>query len=202
MKKLAFNEADLFLVQKWNEARDLEKAMAKVREKYREMLQEIGAEVLQGRRNDLDVFRQYDKQKWATDGFLLFGCKDWVYDNSDPSGFWFQKLSLDYLTSGAEAPEAFVLARSARKAGVNVVAAKERLWKELPRLLGSENQGQFQKLEDDGDCLIDWSFSSKEEILSWIVTGETQKLAECIQKQVAIFVKLLPVLNKVLQRPK
>jgi len=202
MKKKVFNEADLFLIQKWDEARNLEKAMSKVREKYREVLQEIGEEVLRGCSNDLDVFRQYDKQKWATDGYLLFGCEDWVYDNSDASGFWFQNLSLDYLTSGADAPEAYVLARSARKARVDVVTAKGKLWKELPRLLGSENHGQFQKLEDDPDCLIFWSFGSKEEILNCIVTGETQKLAECIQKQVAIFVKLLPVLNKVLQRPK
>ena len=95
-----------------------------------------------------------------------------------------------------------MLARSARKAGVDVVTAKKKLWKELPELLGSENRGLFQKIEDDPDCLIFWSFSSKEEILSWIATGETQKLAECIEEQVAIFVKLLPVLNKVLQRPK
>jgi hypothetical protein len=105
MKKLAFNEAELFLIKKWAEARDLEKSMAKVREKHRELLQQIGEEVLRGCRNDLDVFGEYFEQSWAVEGHVMFGRRAWPSENGYvPDGLWFQNLSLDYLTSGAEAP--------------------------------------------------------------------------------------------------
>jgi len=204
MTEVKFNEADLFLIKNWTEARILENSMENVREKLREILQKVAEGVLEYHES-LNVSAEFSKQSWATSGFLMFSCKAWSYENDSldsANGLWLEGMSLEYLTSEREGdPEAYVWVRSARRAGVNVVAAKRKLWRMIPRLFDSKTRRLFNKFEDDPDCLVHWSFSStKKEILSWIVAGNTQKLTECIQEQVAIFAKLLPVLDELLRR--
>ena len=198
MAKQTFNEAELFLIQNWGEAQVLADTMAKARKKNQQLLDKISEAVWGEYKKDLDVFGR------IKDSCLTFGPK-WPREANQPAGLYVDFLGLDSLVSDEkdDAPEAYVYVGPARrKAGLDVVAAKRKLWQELPKLLTTEEQQPCLKYEDNKDYLVGWHFSSKQEVLGWITAGEEAKLTECIQDQVAIFVKLLPVLNDLLRSDK
>ena len=179
--------------------------MAEAREKHQELLEKIGEAVLgQYNLKDLNVFTGFFKQSWAN-GTLVFGRGVWPREGNRPVGLWVDYLSFDCLASDEkdDALEAYVYVGAARrKARLDVVAAKRKLWQELPKLLTAEERQSCLKHEDEKDCLVGWRFSSKQEFLGWIRAGDEPKLTECIQDQVAIFVKLVPLLNDLLRSDK
>ena len=177
--------------------------MAKAREKHQELFERIGEAVLGEYTGDLDTFTGFFKQKW-TNGQLYFGRKNWPSQYNNSAGLWLANLSVDSLAKvETDAPEAYIWVKPARTmAGLDVGVAKRKLWQELPKLLTTEEQQPCLKYEDDKDSLGGWRFSSKQEILGWIIAGEEAKLTECIQDQVAILIKLLPVINDLLRSGK
>lgn len=178
--------------------------MAKARVKHQELLEKIGEAVLGEYPGDLDVFTGFFKQSWAT-GSLVFGRGVWPREGNRSVGLWVDFLCLDTLASEEkdDAPEAYVYVGAARrKAGLDVVAAKRKLWQEFPKLLTTKEHESSLKYEDEKDFLVGWRFSSKQEILGWIVAGDEPKLTECIKDQVAIFVKMVPLLNDLLRSDK
>ena len=203
MAKQTFNEAESFLLRNWGEALVLEETMARARVKQQELFEKMGEAVLGGYPGCLDTFTGFFTQKWS-DGQLYFGRKNWPSQYNCSAGLWLSPLGLDSLADAeTEAPEAYIFVRPARKlAGLDVVAAKQKLWRELPKLLTAKEHDACLKHEEEKDFLVGWPFSSKQEILGWIIAGDEPKLTECIQDQVAIFVKLVPLLNDLLRSDK
>ena len=202
MAKQTFNEAELFLIQNWDEAQALADTMAKARKKNQELLEKIVEAVLVEYQKDFDFGGIKTGGEYCC---LTFSRKGWPRDGNRPAGLYLDFLGLDSLASKevAEIPEAYVYMGPARKkTGLDVASAKQKLWQELPKWLTPEEQQPCLKYEDNRDAFVGWYFSSKQEILGWITAGDEQKLKECIQDQVAIFVKLLPVLNDLLRSDK
>ena len=200
MAKQTFNEAELFLIQNWGETQVLVDTMAKARKKNNELIEKIGEAVfgVYEYQKDLDVFG------FIKDACLTFGRK-WPREGNRPVGLYLDYLGLDSLASEEtdDAPEAYVYVGPARrKAGLDVVAAKRKLWQELPTLLTAKEHQQCLSYENNKDLLVGWHFSSKQEILGWITARDEQKLTECLQDQVVIFVKLVPLFNDLLRSGK
>src|SRR6185312_13878601 len=99
MAKELLNEAERFLLNRWDEARMLELAMDAVRSKYKELFQRVADAVMESH-PELDVKAVYPTQFWEYAGSIGFGRTRWpAGDPYWPPGFWVWCLRLEDLAS-------------------------------------------------------------------------------------------------------
>lgn len=200
MSKELLNEAERFLLQNWPDARALEESMESVREKYKEVFQRLGESVLQ-RYPMLDTFAAFPNQFWDS-GTIGFSRKLWAAgDDLLPPGIWFDGLRLEKLSSDADPhPTVSLWFKTARKAGIDLAAVRQRVHAAVPELLTvAERPAYF--LADNDAAPLKADLPEKAELITLFAQGDAQPFIDCLLARVEPLSRFLPLLDGLLRRP-
>lgn len=201
MKTRLLNEAELLLLQHWEEAHSLEQTMGRVREKYGALLAHA-AEVIAQSHPELDSNRVYATQLWSK-GSITFGRKVWP-DGDDSyrlPGFWMVNLRLELLAAETAPPPTtsiWIHPKTMKKAQLNPVAVKQQLRAAATELLTTEELDRNVRDDGSGNGLIYFAAPSKQQILEMFVTDDGESLVEMLVNQFDMLSRFVPVLDRIL----
>jgi hypothetical protein len=192
------NEAELFIDKNLREARVFVDTYQSAEGKYVQALKEAQNDALSAH-PELDYGPCENFTAGWTTGALCFARKTWAAGNEYPNGLWIENLRLDWITSEAkESPMAYVWVRQSRKGGLDLDGARERIRRELPKVLSKAERRTFQHA--DNGYLLAWPVATKQEIFDWFLNDNVEALNSCLQEQVDVFAKMIPVLDPYLAR--
>jgi len=200
MPKELLNEAERFLLSKWDEARMLEESMAEVRSKYKEVFQRI-IDAVTETHPELNASAAHVTQFWHT-GCIGFGRKSWpAGDENWHPGIWIWNLRLEMLSSEEEEQpiaEIWVSAKSAKKCALDIPAAKAQLFDAAKSLLSPEELAGTET-GDANDELLYFASPSKHELLGLLADGDGEKFVERFVTLFDLMARLVPALDKLFQ---
>jgi hypothetical protein len=195
------NEAERFLVSKWDEARSLELAMEGVRSKYKELFQRVVDSVSEAH-PELDAKQMYPTQLWTSAGSIGFGRKSWpAPDPSWPPGFWLWSLRLEDMASDdAEQPYStiYVSPKSAKQCGLDVAGARERLFAAAHEVLTADELQNTEK-GDTNYFLLYLPAPSKDDLLRSLSDGDGEKFVQHFVNTFDLMARFIPLMDKLFQ---
>jgi hypothetical protein len=196
MAKQLLNEAERFLLTKWNDAYLLEEAMEEVRKKYKGLFEEI-LDAVGESHPELDARRYFVTQFW-TDGCLGFGRSSWPAGDSNwPSGLWMNGLRLEELASEeTDPPNATIWLSTKAKIALDSDKARRVLDQQAKRLLTREELKGVFSAEEKG-ILLWLPAPSKRQLLDALADGDGEAFVNLFVSQFDMMAKFIPVLDKV-----
>ena len=196
MPKQLLNEAERFLLERWGEARLLEKAMEDVRAKYKEVIERIVGAVTQAH-PELNASAWYVTQFWGQ-GSIGFGRESWPGGKSKwPSGLWVEQLRLEVLAAeDSEPPYGSIWLSHKSNSDFDIDAARATVNEAAKRLLASEER-KYSECTDADDVLLYFSAPSKSELLHALCEGDGEAFVALFVSQFDVMARFVPVLDKV-----
>lgn len=194
MKSL-FNEAELFLIDKWADARLLEDSMEEVRKKYQEIGQLILARVT-ATHPELDFTASYLTQFWDS-GYMGFGKRIWPDGGPKaPTGFYVGNLRLELLASDEEEPP-IVYVWVPKNANVDPMLTRSIL-KAAAEVHSSSEEYQQVSVEGTDEVCMYLPAPSRHDLRSALLDSTGQRFVDLIVKQFDGMARFIPALDKLL----
>jgi hypothetical protein len=199
MSKQLLNEAELFLIDRWGEACRLEKSMKSIREKYKELFQQV-VETVTDEHPELDSSKLWLTQAWS-EGQIGFGRKSWPHSKDGntevPPGLWLLNLKLDYLAmEDKDAPSAIIWV--SKKTKIDIGAARISMKQQAEKLYSMEELKRLENTEDE--VLIELPAPSKRELLDAFSNGDGEEFVKLIVNQFDQMASFVPVLDRVFSK--
>ncbi|HEV3143298.1 MAG TPA: hypothetical protein VGZ47_05365, partial [Gemmataceae bacterium] len=196
MGKELMNEAERYLLTRWEDARLLEEAMEEVRTKYKEIFLRV-IDAVTERHPELNARVAYPTQFWD-DGEIGFGRKTWPGGESDwPSGLWLWSLRLEVLAANDyEPPSASIWIPKRHKSKLDYDAARVAINAAAKEVLTTEEWDDTES-EDSGEHLIWLPAPSRGKILNALSDDDGQAFVELFVSQFDMMARFVPVLDKV-----
>ena len=185
-----------FLLERWGDARLLEKTMKGVRTKYKMLFDRI-IEAVRESHPELDAHRALPTQPWS-EGQIGFGRKSWPSDRyGSPSGLWVQCVLLEMLTADeSDPPCAYIWVPSNAKLDFGAARA---VVNEAAKELLSPEEFQGTTKPDEDEVLRYLPAPSKGELLRALSEGDGQRFVQLFVSQFDMMARFVPVLDKVFQ---
>ena len=200
MGKDAFNEAELFLIGKWNDVLLLEESVKRVRDRHKGICETVCA-VVEERYPELDNRGVHLDN---ASGYFGLGKKGWPTNSVTwPSGFWIENINLDALSSEEEdAPTARIRLKGPKGFDFDFAHAKQRILQASKELMAKEimTDGQRRKClaENDGvTCLWYPLPESRQQLLEMLLKPQSREFIECLVSHFDVLAKLIPVIDEV-----
>jgi hypothetical protein len=201
MPKQLLNEAEGFLIERWDDACRLKKSMKSVRNKYEKLL---------GRVKNV-IEKKYPKlnsngawlDRGGDDGSIGFGRKSWPHDeDNEPSGLWIINLGLTQLADeSSNAPNAIIWIELPKEKVDKVRAAVikeaiEKKWYKTEELAPKELEG----FEGWSEFYVELPAPSKKELLTALSSGHDDEFVEALVKQFNQLARFIPILDNVFNK--
>lgn len=195
MSKQLLNEAERFLLDRWEEARILEGSMNDVRTKYKELYQRIIVAVTE-RHPELDENAVYLTQSW-TPGELGFSRSSWPHSARGakaPAGIWLTNLKLDSLTAEETDPP-FGNIWVPPDCTLDFDAARIEVSQAAKELLSPKELEETVWAESGDNCLIYLPAPTKRALLDALPLSDGQGFVDTIVSQFDMMARFIPVLD-------
>jgi hypothetical protein len=202
MAKQRFNDPDeLYLLDKWMEVRQLEKAMQKVREKYTEIFVEV-LDRVSTKHKELNR-RVLNCGEMPTDedgGYINVGIgrKAWPSESPRkwPTGFWVGGVSLEDLKSEAgDLPYASVWIFPPENSTLDLETVAKTLESQLREII--TNVEIYRDVDhSEGSVSIDCQLpESRNELLDLLLKNESRGFIECMVGHFESLTKLINTID-------
>jgi len=206
MPEQKFNEAELYLLQNWAVATDVEDAIAEVRTKYEALCVKIAETVKASHTKELDDEEIVEVLKIAgparlKSGAIVLRRSSWPSNGKNsPTGFWVENLRLEYLNDENEAPPeiGFWLDWDDEKDDDIYGAVAKAIAEAARKAFSSEQSSQWKPGDNDRTALIGKVVASKQELLGMLSSGKTEEFVDCIVGQLEELAALIPAIDEAL----
>jgi hypothetical protein len=194
----AFNEAEAYLLQNWQQACQVETSMKEIRAKYTAICDKI-IETFKDLHGELD----WSENNVKSLGAISIGCEKWKTDDNYASiGIECIKLE-NLLDNKAEHPFIGIYLGSPKKPAMNAeqicyLCSKARTILTIDQL----NQcGEEEPCNDYSDCGYEYQIwyylPDGQELLNMLLDGDGQRFVDCLVEQFEVFAKFIPVLDEI-----
>lgn len=197
MAKELMNEAERFLLTRWQEARRLEESLRTVRTKYKEVFERIREAVTEAH-PELDA-SEVKVTQFFNDGIIVFGRKAWLkHEAFFIPGFWVENIRIEILTSEeSNSPLATLVIpmKAAKLAGINLAAARKAVMAEAKQLLPLEEWKEATQVDGE-ESLLRFPAPSKAELLDLLHLGDGQGFVQRFVELFDIMARFIPVVDR------
>ena len=209
MTKQLFNEAEMYLLENWTDARLLEKSLEAMRKNYEQVLDKVLKEVRKRHQEldcsgtDLELNEDDDDDCDCIN--LGVGKKLWpsMSRRNTPSGLWICGITLGELVAKGEGfPTASVWINPPEDSKLNLTDVARRLADEANRILPDQEVRQDVDKED-GSASIEYPLpESRKKLLELLLKDESEGFIKCLVAHFATLTKLVPAIDQILQPEK
>jgi hypothetical protein len=197
MAKQLLNEAERYLIEKWQDARLLEETMERVRTKYKELFDRI-IDAVRETHPDLGAERNAVTNIGGGSGFIGLGKTSWPNGQTNwPSGMWVNNLLLENITTDdSDSPNAYIELIGKSKSQYDFDAARSAMNAAAKDLLTPEELKGTTKASSGG-VLLWLPAPSKLQILEAFSQADGQALVQLFVSQFDMMARFIPTLDKV-----
>jgi hypothetical protein len=206
MPKLIFNDLEMYLFKNWTDARLLEQSLNKMRNKYKEVLDRVPADVRKKHQqldNDgmqLDVDEEDDDDRNVIT--IGVGKKEWSScERKQPSGLWLSGIAFGPLVVERElSPCANVFIYPRKESKLDLAEVTQKLEDAAGGILPDV---QFRRDSEPGIACIGYSLpETQEELVELLLKDESRPFIKCLVGHFDALAKFIPVIDKIFQRGK
>ncbi len=200
MPKRTFSEPEVYLLQNWTQARDIEVSMERIREKYNEVLEGVW-ETVRSTHDELDWCEIRPTQFWCR-GYMGIGKREWVTKKRAKPGIYAEHLRLElFADKDAEGPYMGVWCGNPKNAATDAAGAKRIISKAKQVMSEDEiKRWQFGEPSDLGYVVRQDLVESGEELLKMLAEGTGQRFVDCLASYFSAFSKLVPAMDEAFSR--
>lgn len=202
MAKKLFPEHELYLLDNWNDAIELEDSIDSIREKCRGLLDSVLKQVRREHK-DFDCQGFYFKYPAAYTWNIGVGKKAWRSSEPKwPSGFWLGDLYVENLVSEDENYPSVNVYIAPEKNTLDLANAKNTIEKEarkLPTLTPEQIAGI--EVESKKECFwVTWPLKkSRSELFDLLRSDEAKGFVDCLVEHFEEMMPFIPVIDEIFQ---
>jgi hypothetical protein len=199
-----FNEAEEYLLEHWEIAREVEDSMEAVRDKYQVLCERIAEQVKESHKElDTDSVEVYRSSGILKSGGMVLSRKSWPsYGKNQPTGFWIENLRLEFLVDAEEDEPivGFWLIWSDDADDEFYANAETRIKNAAKKLLTSEKMKAWEFGDNEDTPLVGRQIAPKQELLNMLSKGDSARFVETIVEQLEELAVLIPDIDGILDK--
>jgi hypothetical protein len=197
MTERPFPEHELYLLDNWTDAVELEASMDSVRETYKRILETVLTNAAR-QHTELDSQALHLSAEYSMN--LGLGKSAWSKYPDWPTGIWLSDLLLENLTSeDSEHPSSWVYIAPAKNT-LDLEEASRAVLKEAERLLPRGQNGEISIVTRKSEAWVAWSLpESRRELRDMLRDGEAKGFIDCLVSHFAVLAQFVPLLNIIFQ---
>jgi hypothetical protein len=205
MEKQMFNEPEMYILEKWADAKLLEESMESMRNKYREVFDKV-LERVQEQHKELDCSAMHFAA--GDDGInVAVGKSTWPCRYPKwPSGLWLSRVRLDDVASEPEYPPgACIWIRPPVQSGLDLKKAANKLREAARQVLPKGALKDFEVDEGKSDASIWYPLlpESRQELLAMVKKEDgSAEFIDCMVTHFELLAKFIPVIDEIFQTGK
>jgi len=186
-----FNEADLFLLDKWTDARLLEDGMEQLRKKYEQVVDTMLAECQ-------SIHRELDGSKNGLRSYSGFGLwkTSWPKWRDWQPGFYIEEIRLDNL----KLPDFEAPYKNVWIPNPNPGEVETGLRKTVERIVTKVESNQWQIHSDKRATSIWCSIETREELCDLLVRDEGQGFVRCMVDHFYSMMQFIPAVTEIVSK--
>jgi len=194
-----FFEPELYLIQKWRQARDIEDCISEINDKCFGVLLEV-VSTFKKRHPKYDFGEVYHpgRVNWST-GDIAVGKSSWRMKGEWPISFWLENLGLDHLSADdKEAPLAAIWLKPIKKEHASLLPKLKR------RIEEAAKQKKGMKFQWDDS---DWSLwfdlpEGRQDLRNKLLSGSSKEFIECLLLHLETLASFADVIDGVVSAAK
>jgi hypothetical protein len=197
----SFNDPERFLINHWEEARQMELSMVRVRKGYEEIAQRL-IDAVKGKHIELDAHASFLTQD-SSSGWIGFGRKVWPEcSNEGQCVYRVENIRLEYLSDENEpAPLILVWLRSARKNRADMDILRKAVHAGAKAVMSEDEFKACTMIKNDKNSVLSYTIpEGRKRLLEFLTDKDSSRFIECISTHVDIIAKLTPTLDRVLPK--
>jgi hypothetical protein len=209
MTKQLFNEAEMYLLKNWTDARLLERSLATMRENYAKVLDNVLSEVkkrhpeLDCRGTDLEQDEDEDDDCDCVN--LGVGRKTWpsMYRRSSPSGFWLCGITLGELVAHGEGfPTASIWIYPPEGSRLDLTSIGNALEEKVKQTLPQRAVSSIIEKKENW-VSVEYSLpESRKTLLDLLLKDSSQGFIKCLVEHFETLTKFVPTIDEIVQPAK